>query len=143
MKMNDDAIRRALRQAPPPPLPEGFTLRLMERVRRKARRRERIETALLLAGGIALFGALIAASLRRLAPEWHPEWPGPGSLPRIELPVISLPELPAEGRPQLLGMVLIAALFLALHLLGLLSLVLFLPHSVDRRIGYCEYTDQR
>ena len=33
MKMNDDAIRRALRQAPPPPLPEGFTLRLMERVR--------------------------------------------------------------------------------------------------------------
>lgn len=88
MKTNDDAIRRALRQAPPPPLPEGFTLRLMERVRRKACRRERIETALLLAGGIALFGALIAASLRRLAPEWHPEWPGPGSLPRIELPVI-------------------------------------------------------
>lgn len=116
MKTNDDAIRRALRQAPPPPLPEGFTLRLMERVRRKARRRERTETALLLAGGIALFGALIAASLRRLAPEW----PGPGSLPRIELPVISLPELPAERRPQLLGMVLIAALFLALHLLGLL-----------------------
>lgn len=122
MKTNDDAIRRALRQAPPPPLPEGFTLRLMERVRRKARRRERIETTLLLAGGITLFGALIAASLRRLAPEWHPEGPGPGpgSLPRIELPVISLPELPAEGRPQLLGMVLIAALFLALHLLGLL-----------------------
>lgn len=118
MKTNDDAIRRALRQAPPPPLPEGFTLRLMERVRRKARRRERIETTLLLAGGIALFGALIAASLRRLAPEWHPEWPG--SLPRIELPAIPLPELPAEERPQLLGMVLIAALFLALHLLGLL-----------------------
>ena len=72
MKTNDDAIRRALRQAPPPPLPEGFTLRLMERVRRKARRRERIETALLLAGGIALFGALIAASLRRLAPRMAP-----------------------------------------------------------------------
>lgn len=43
-----------------------------------------------------------------------------GSLPRIELPAIPLPELPAEGRPQLLGMILIAALFLALHLLGLL-----------------------
>ena len=63
---------------------------------------------------------MIAASLRRLAPEWHPEWPGLGSLPRIELPAIPLPELPAEERPQLLGMVLIAALFLALHLLGLL-----------------------
>ena len=36
-----DAIRRAVRQVPPPELPAGFTPRLMERMRRETLRRER------------------------------------------------------------------------------------------------------
>ena len=46
-----DAIRRAVRQVPPPELPAGFTPRLMERMRRETLRRERRETWLLTAGG--------------------------------------------------------------------------------------------
>ena len=42
-----DAIRRAVRQVPPPELPAGFTPRLMERMRRETLRRERRETWLL------------------------------------------------------------------------------------------------
>ena len=45
-----DAIRRAVRQVPPPELPAGFTPRLMERMRRETLRRERRETWLLTAG---------------------------------------------------------------------------------------------
>lgn len=40
MELND-AIRRAVRQVPPPELPAGFTPRLMERMRRETLRRER------------------------------------------------------------------------------------------------------
>ena len=56
-----DAIRRAVRQVPPPELPAGFTPRLMERMRRETLRRERRETWLLTAGGAGCFAALIAA----------------------------------------------------------------------------------
>ena len=56
-----DAIRRAVRQVPPPELPAGFTPRLMERMRRETLRRERRETWLLTAGGAGCFATLIAA----------------------------------------------------------------------------------
>ena len=49
-----DAIRRAVRQVPPPELPAGFTPRLMERMRRETLRRERRETWLLTAGGCGI-----------------------------------------------------------------------------------------
>ena len=64
-----DAIRRAVRQVPPPELPAGFTPRLMERMRRETLRRERRETWLLTAGGAGCFAALIAACVTTLWPD--------------------------------------------------------------------------
>ena len=65
-----DAIRRAVRQVPPPELPAGFTPRLMERMRRETLRRERRETWLLTAGGAGCFAALIAACVTTLWPDF-------------------------------------------------------------------------
>ena len=85
-----DAIRRAVRQAPAPELPAGFTPRLMERIRNDAIRRERREMWLLTAGGIGCFAALIVVCARALWPEL--EWQIPGiALPRPELPHLALP----------------------------------------------------
>ena len=66
-----DAIRRAVRQVPPPELPAGFTPRLMERMRRETLRRERRETWLLTAGGAGCFAALIAACVTTLWPDFR------------------------------------------------------------------------
>ena len=66
-----DAIRRAVRQVPPPELPAGFTPRLMERMRRETLRRERRETWLLTAGGAGCFATLIAACVTTLWPDFR------------------------------------------------------------------------
>ena len=66
---------------------------------------------------------------------------------RVAVPVVAVRILVGTVIPAGLlctaACVAVLLLLVLLHLLGLLSLVLFLPHSVDRRIGYCEYTDQR
>ena len=107
-----DAIRRAVRQVPPPELPAGFTPRLMERMRRETLRRERRETWLLTAGGVVC--------ARALWPEL--EWQIPGiALPRPELPHFTLPHLTlSEEDKWLVAMcVCIALVFLALLLADL------------------------
>ena len=100
-----DAIRRAVRQVPPPELPAGFTPRLMERMRRETLRRERRETWLLTAGGAGCFAALIAAC----------------ALPRPELPHFTLPHfaLSEEDKWLVAMCVCIALVFLALLLADL------------------------
>ena len=86
-----DAIRRAVRQAPAPELPAGFTPRLMERMRSEAVRRERREMRLLTAGGIGCFAALIVVCVKAMRPDSG--WQIPGiALPRPELPHLALPE---------------------------------------------------
>ena len=100
-----DAIRRAVRQVPPPELPAGFTPRLMERMRRETLRRERRETWLLTAGGAGCFAALIADF----------------ALPRPELPHFTLPHfaLSEEDKWLVAMCVCIALVFLALLLADL------------------------
>lgn len=111
-----DAIRRAVRQAPVPELPAGFTPRLMERMRHEAIRRERREMWLLTAGGIGCFAALIVVCARALWPEL--EWQIPGiALPRPELPHLALPE---TDKPLVTMCVCIAVAFLVLLLADLL-----------------------
>ena len=85
-----DAIRRAVRQVPPPELPAGFTPRLMERMRRETLRRERRETWLLTAGGAGCFAALIAACVTTLWPDFRLRITD-FALPRPELPHFTLP----------------------------------------------------
>lgn len=121
-----DAIRRAVRQVPPPELPAGFTPRLMERMRRETLRRERRETWLLTAGGAGCFAALIAACVTTLWPDFRlritdfalprPELPHIG-LPHIELPRLALPE---EDKSLVAMCVCIALAFLVLLLADLM-----------------------
>ena len=85
-----DAIRRAVRQVPPPELPAGFTPRLMERMQRETLRRERRETWLLTAGGAGCFAALIAACVTALWPDFRLRITD-FALPRPELPHFTLP----------------------------------------------------
>ena len=85
-----DAIRRAVRQVPPPELPAGFTPRLMERMRRETLRRERRETWLLTAGGAGCFATLIAACVTTLWPDFRLRITD-FALPRPELPHFTLP----------------------------------------------------
>ena len=110
-----DAIRRAVRQAPAPELPAGFTPRLMERMRRETARRERRETWLLAAGGVGCFAALIVVCVRALWPDF--KWQIPDiALPRPELPHSALPEM---DKPLVTMCVCIAAAFLILLLADL------------------------
>lgn len=67
-----DTLRRAIARLPEPPLPDTFRVQLMERVRREAARRARLETVgLCLTGGVLLALLLGGAwfMLRRMAPE--------------------------------------------------------------------------
>ena len=107
-----DAIRRAVRQVPPPELPAGFTPRLMERMRRETLRRERRETWLLTAG--------IAACVTALWPDFRLRITD-FALPRPELPHFTLPHLTlSEEDKWLVAMcVCIALVFLALLLADL------------------------
>ena len=84
-----DAIRRAVRQVPPPELPAGFTPRLMERMRRETLRRERRETWLLTAGGAGCFATLIAACVTTQWPDFRPASPTPLTRPQSDLVEIS------------------------------------------------------
>ena len=115
-----DAIRRAVRQVPPPELPAGFTPRLMERMRRETLRRERRETWLLPAGGAGCFAALIAACVTALWPDFRLRITD-FALPRPELPHFTLPHLTlSEEDKWLVAMcVCIALVFLALLLADL------------------------
>ena len=105
-----DAIRRAVRQVPPPELPAGFTPRLMERMRRETLRRERRETWLLTAGGAGCFAALIAACVTTLWPDFRL---------RITDFALPRPELPQEDKWLVAMCVCIALVFLALLLADL------------------------
>lgn len=111
-----DAIHRAVRQAPAPELPAGFTARLMKRMRREEIRRERRETWLLTAGGICCFGALIAACVTVLWPDLKLRMPDI-ALPQLKLPY---PALPEAGRSPVAMYVCIALVFLVLLLVDLL-----------------------
>lgn len=124
MELND-AIRRAVRQVPPPELPAGFTPRLMERMRRETLRRERRETWLLTAGGAGCFAALIAACVTALWPDFRLRVTD-FALPRPELPHFTLSHLTlshltlSEEDKWLVAMcVCIALVFLALLLADL------------------------
>lgn len=121
-----DAIRRAVRQVPPPELPAGFTPRLMERMRRETLRRERRETWLLTAGGVGCFTALISACVTALWPDFRLRIPD-FALPRPELPHIGLPHielprlaLPEEDKSLVAMCVCIALAFLVLLLADLM-----------------------
>ena len=107
-----DAIRRAVRQVPPPELPAGFTPRLMERMRRETLRRERRETWLLTAGGAGCFATLWPDFRLRITDF---------ALPRPELPHFTLPHFAlSEEDTWLVAMcVCIALVFLALLLADL------------------------
>ena len=107
-----DAIRRAVRQVPPPELPAGFTPRLMERMRRETLRRERRETWLLTAGGAGCFAALWPDFRLRITDF---------ALPRPELPHFTLPHfaLSEEDKWLVAMCVCIALVFLALLLADL------------------------
>ena len=111
-----DAIRRAVRQVPPPELPAGFTPRLMERMRRETLRRERRETWLLTAGGAGCFATLIAACVTTLWPDFRLRITD-FALPRPELPHLALPE---TDKPLVTMCVCIAVAFLVLLLADLL-----------------------
>ena len=115
-----DAIRRAVRQVPPPELPAGFTPRLMERMRRETLRRERRETWLLTAGGAGCFAALIAACVTTLWPDFRLRITD-FALPRPELPHFTLPHfaLSEEDKWLVAMCVCIALVFLALLLADL------------------------
>ena len=105
-----DAIRRAVRQVPPPELPAGFTPRLMERMRRETLRRERRETWLLTAGGAGCFATLIAACVTALWPDCRLRITD-FALPRPELPHFTLPALAlSEGDKGLVAMGFCSAL---------------------------------
>lgn len=60
METKHNIIRRALEQAPGTQLPEGFCVRLMERLERESERRERRETWLLGTAGVLCLLAVIA-----------------------------------------------------------------------------------
>ena len=127
-----DAIRRAVRQVPPPELPAGFTPRLMERMRRETLRRERRETWLLpadslgaldftlTAGGAGCFATLIAACVTTLWPDFRLRITD-FALPRPELPHFTLPHfaLSEEDKWLVAMCVCIALVFLALLLADL------------------------
>ena len=70
METKHNIIRRALEQAPGTQLPEGFCVRLMERLERESERRERRETWLLGTAEsrrLSLFYVFIAATFLALA----------------------------------------------------------------------------
>lgn len=115
-----DAIRRAVRQVPPPEQPAGFTPRLMERMRRETLRRERRETWLLTAGGAGCFATLIAACVTTLWPDFRLRITD-FALPRPELPHFTLPHfaLSEEDKWLVAMCVCIALVFLALLLADL------------------------
>lgn len=118
-----DAIRNAVRQAQPPELPAGFTGRLMERMQRETRRRERRETGLLVAGGICFFGALTAICVWAFPNLTDIELQIPSlrldklQIPKIELPVASCS---AESLTQIRMDVCIAMIALVLLVADLL-----------------------
>ena len=60
METKHNISRRALEQAPGTQLPEGFCVRLMERLERESERRERRETWLLGTAGVLCLLAVIA-----------------------------------------------------------------------------------
>ena len=60
METKHNIIRRALEQAPGTQLPEGFCVRLMERLERESERRERRETWLLGTAGVLCLLAVIS-----------------------------------------------------------------------------------
>lgn len=128
METKHNIIRRALEQAPGTQLPEGFCVRLMERLERESARRERRETWLLGIAGVLSLLAVVAG----LA--WYffyepdtglhlpgilsfpeipsfPDMPSLPSLPSLELPG---PDFPEESRRLSLFYVFIAASFLGL-----------------------------
>ena len=90
METKHNIIRRALEQAPGTQLPEGFCVRLMERLERESERRERRETWLLGTAGVFCLLAVIAG----LA--WY-LWYEPG----VGLHLPDMPSLP--DRPALPG----------------------------------------
>lgn len=122
METKHNIIRRALEQAPGTQLPEGFCVRLMERLERESERRERRETWLLGTAGVLCLLAVIAGLAWYL---WYEPGVGAASArhaltPRhtrvARLGSIQLPEpdFPAESRRLSLFYVFIAATFLAL-----------------------------
>ena len=122
METKHNIIRRALEQAPGTQLPEGFCVRLMERLERESERRERRETWLLGTAGVLCLLAVIAGLAWYL---WYepgvglhlPDMPSLPDIPAVTgLGSIQLPEpdFPAESRRLSLFYVFIAATFLAL-----------------------------
>lgn len=87
METKHNIIRRALEQAPGTQLPEGFCVRLMERLERESERRERRETWLLGTAGVLCLLAVIAG----LA--WY-LWYEPG----VGLHLPDMPSLPRHTR---------------------------------------------
>lgn len=135
MDTKHSIIRRALEQAPGTQLPEGFSVRLMERIRHESARREKRETWLLVLSGIGSLAALIAGigwyffyepgvglqlpALPKLPA--FPELPALPDLPAfpdlgafMKLPDISIPAPPAEEGCLPLLYIFIAATFLGL-----------------------------
>lgn len=122
METKHNIIRRALEQAPGTQLPEGFCVRLMERLERESERRERRETWLLGTAGVLCLLAVIAGLAWYL---WYepgvglhlPDMPSLPDIPAVPgLGSIQLPEpdFPAESRRLSLFYVFIAATFLTL-----------------------------
>lgn len=108
-----DAIRRAVRQAPAPELPAGFTVRLMGRIHRETARRRRRETWLFTVGGVSCFAVLVVACWRLFFRQAGFDI----ELQRLELPRFTLPE---ADKPLLAMCVLVALIFLVLLLADLL-----------------------
>lgn len=103
METKHNIIRRALAQAPGTQLPEGFGVRLMERLQRESARRERCETWLLGMAGVLCLLAVIAGLgwYFFYEPETGLQLPGLPGLP--EFPdMLTLPDLPAL--PDLSGL---------------------------------------
>ena len=122
METKHNIIRRALEQAPGTQLPEGFCVRLMERLERESERRERRETWLLGTAGVLCLLAVITGLAWYL---WYepgvglhlPDMPSLTDIPALPgLGSIQLPEpdFPAESRRLSLFYVFIAATFLGL-----------------------------
>lgn len=106
METKHNIIRRALAQAPGTALPEGFGVRLMERLQRESARRERRETWLLGTAGVLCLLAVIAGLgwYFFYEPETGLQLPGLPRLPEFpDLPVLpEFPDLPTL--PDLSGL---------------------------------------
>lgn len=100
METKHNIIRRALAQAPGTALPEGFGVRLMERLQRESAQRERRETWLLGTAGVLCLLAVIAGLgwYFFYEPETGLQLPGLPRLPEFpDLPV--LPDLSGLMEP--------------------------------------------